>query len=242
MRAKVAHPQIPLSIGLNDSATFDTFYCHESSANSQAVNALKSAFEGGFIYLWGSAGSGCSHLLQAFCNGVKSASIYLPLDQIAEQKPTEVLPGLDHMPIVVLDRIDAVIEQKDWAEQIFHLYNRLQEHNRVFLVAADCAPRDLQTPLADLQSRLSSMQVHRVQALSDEEKTQALIQRAAVRGMEMSTQVAEFLLTHYSRDMADQMQSLDVLDKGSLAAKRKLTIPLVKELLGPVNTIGEADG
>ena len=118
-----------------------------------------------------------------------------------------------------------------WAEQLFHLYNRIQERQGIFIVAAETPPMSVDTSLADLRSRLSAMQVHRISPLEDEDKVQALVFRAANRGMDMPEKVARYLLTHYSRNMADQITLLGKLELTSLEVQRKLSIPLVKQVL-----------
>ncbi|MEQ9208597.1 MAG: DnaA/Hda family protein, partial [Pseudomonadales bacterium] len=130
-----------------------------------------------------------------------------------------------------LDDLDSVVGQLDWAEQIFHLYNRLQQQGKVLVVSASCSPAEIQTSLADLQSRLSAMKVFRLQSLSDKQLQEALKLRAGFRGFELPQPVAEYLLRHFPRSIQHQIAFLDQLDVGSLEAKRKLSIPLVKELL-----------
>lgn len=233
--------QLSLSVRLDDSATFDNFYIaptESGAANAYAIGILKSCKQGDFIYLLGNR-AGCSHLLQACCHWFSEKSVYLPLKQFVDENPADVLAGLEQMPMVILDGLNDVVGHAGWAEQLFHLYNRVQENNGCLVVSAKAPPKALETPLADLQSRLSAMQVHRVESLEDAEKSSALIQRAANRGMNMPESVAQYLLTHYSRDMGDLIQRLEQLDKASLEAKRKLSIPLVKEVLD--NKQSEAD-
>jgi DnaA family protein len=49
--------------------------------------------------------------------------------------------------------------------------------------------------------------------------------------MTLNEDVGKFILTHCPRHMSTLFAALDVLDKMSLAAQRKLTIPFVKEIL-----------
>jgi len=220
-----------LSVRLDDSATFDNFYLEEGSVNVQAVSSLKSLTSGDLLYLWGSEAAGCSHLLQACCHWFSQQAIYLPLRQLVAENPAEVLADIEQMPLVILDDLGCVAEQVDWSEQIFHLYNRIQDLKGILVVAAEAPPAGLRTPLADLKSRLSAMQVYKVSALEHEEKAAALILRAKNRGMDMSEKVAFYLLNHYSRDMSDQISILEQLDQASLEAQRKLSISLAKQVL-----------
>ena len=54
---------------------------------------------------------------------------------------------------------------------------------------------------------------------------------AAARGLELSDAAGQYLLTRVSRDMAGLCRWLETLDAASLAAQRRLTIPLIRETL-----------
>lgn len=223
--------QLSLSVRLDDHATFANYFSVPGSSNELARRALQNIGSPDFIYLWGGAGTGRSHLLQALCREFSGSWIYLPLAELVQDDPVNVLEGLDSMDMLALDDLDSVVNQADWSEQIFHLYNRLQQQGKALVISASCAPAEIQTPLADLQSRLSAMQVFRLQPLNDNQLQEALRLRASFRGFELPRPVAEYLLRHFPRSIQHQIAFLDQLDVGSLEAKRKLSIPLVKELL-----------
>jgi len=86
--------------------------------------------------------------------------------------------------------------------------------------------------LADLRSRLSWGLVLQLNELGDNDKISTLKSRANKRGFELPTSVAQFLLNRCSRNMHDLQDLLDSLDKASLMAQRKITIPFVKHTLG----------
>lgn len=223
-----AYPQLPLRIGLRDSATFSNFY---PGANAGACHALEQGSEP-FIYIWGAAGSGKSHLLQAACHAVTEqggAAIYLPLSE-AGLAPSMV-EGLEGMALVCLDGVEAVAGNEEWETALFHLYNRLRDSDNRLLAAGTSAPTALGLSLPDLVSRLGWGPVFQLQPLDDEGKAAALRQRAANRGMQMPTEVAAYLLQRAPRDMHVLFALLERLDEGSLAAQRKLTIPFVRQLL-----------
>ena len=55
--------------------------------------------------------------------------------------------------------------------------------------------------------------------------------RAHHRGFDLSDEVARFIIRRCSRDMGDLFILLQKLDNASLCAKRRLTIPFVKEVM-----------
>ncbi|SPX16697.1 DnaA-like protein hda [Escherichia coli] len=74
-------------------------------------------------------------------------------------------------------------------------------------------------------------QIYKLQPLSDEDKLQALQLRARLRGFELPEDVGRFLLKRLDREMRTLFMTLDQLDRASITAQRKLTIPFVKEIL-----------
>jgi DnaA family protein len=71
-----------------------------------------------------------------------------------------------------------------------------------------------------------------VLALEDAAKPAALARYAAARGFRLDHEVIAYLLAHYPRDMTSLMRALAALDRRSLAAKRPITVPFVREILG----------
>ena len=67
--------------------------------------------------------------------------------------------------------------------------------------------------------------------LSDRGLGVALRSRAKARGMVLNEAVSNYLVTHYPRDTRTLFKLLEMLDRQSLEAQRKLTIPFIKEVL-----------
>lgn len=228
--------QLPLNVQLRDEATFANYYV---GRNETLVNMLDVArYPAGvtpepFIYFYGATGVGCSHLLQAACHqadAMGQRSIYLPMSELAYY-PLRVLEGIETLQLVCIDDISAIAGNPVWEEAFFHLFNRLREKGNRLLVAAEVAPRQLNICLPDLVSRMSWGVVFHVQTLSDQEKMQALRLRAHLRGMDMTDDVARYILHRGSRDMQYLFETLERLDGATLRAKRKLSVPFVKQVM-----------
>ncbi len=226
--------QIPLSVSLRDDARFENFY---EEGNELICNSLKEVASGTgeqFIYLWGAEGVGCSHLLQATCHAAEPngrSAAYLPLNELVHLEGG-VLQGMEHLDIVCLDNIQAIAGNREWEEAIFHFFNRIRELGNHLLVASSATPRNSGIALPDLVSRLSWGVVIQLQDLDDDLKLRALQMRSSLRGLEFTDEVGRYLLYHTSRNMGDLTRLLEQLDQASLSAKRKVTIPFIKEVLG----------
>lgn len=229
--------QLPLGVRLRDDATFANYYPGANAAALGYVERLCDADAGwteNLIYLWGNAGVGRSHLLQAAClrfEQLGEPALYLPLGEVVSLGP-ELLDNLEQYELVCLDDLDAIAGQADWEEALFHLFNRLRDAGRRLLLAAGAPPRELGIQLPDLQSRLSLSLVFQLQELADEDKLRALQLRASRRGLHLTDEVGRFILTRGARSMNALFDLLEQLDQASLQAQRKLTIPFLKETLG----------
>ena len=226
--------QLPLAIQLNDEATLADFCWGENALLQQQLNPALLGLGERFFYLWGLAGTGKSHLLQACCQAVEAnqSAIYLPLETLKEWGP-EVLEGIDEQALICVDDLDAVANHAAWEEALFHLYNRVRDngHTRL-IISGKLSPSTMPIRLPDLRSRLSGGLVIQLHELQDDDKIKTLKLHALKRGFELPTSVGQFLLNRSSRNMHDLNTLLNRLDEASLIAQRKITIPFVKTVLG----------
>lgn len=224
--------QLPLDIGLLDSASFASYY---TGSNREAAQSVADAAERGgqFIYLWGKTGTGKTHLLHAACRhsaDCGAAPAYFNLTQASLLAP-EILESLEQRALVCLDDIHAIAGKSDWEAALFHLYNRIRDHGACLLISARARPAEIGLAMPDLASRLNGSLIFQLQESDDEEKLAALQLRARGRGMELPEEVGRFLLRRCPRDMHALFDLLQRLDEGSLSLQRKLTIPFVRQFV-----------
>ncbi len=225
--------QLILPIQPPDAHYFENFYIGQNVILLNYLQQFSLKIGEPYLYIWGNPGAGCTHLLQACCHAAQQQGFsvaYLPLN-ILKNNNSEILRGLESADIVCIDELDSIVDDSIWQESLFHFYNRLQEQSRYLLIAAKHSPQQLNFSLPDLISRLSSGVFFQVRELNDAERLIALQQRADSRGLELSEEIAQFLLQRLPRDSQALFSALTQLDKASLCLKRKLTIPLVKTIL-----------
>ncbi|RUO62161.1 DnaA regulatory inactivator Hda [Pseudidiomarina insulisalsae] len=220
--------QLPLNVQLPRNETFATLV---PGPNAEALR-LARAGEQDLTYLWGRAGVGKSHLLHALCSEAQNQVIYLPLNELKDSVDARILRGLESYALICLDDIDAVVAEQDWGFELFALLNRVRDQaTSRMLVTASTSPGQLQVAYADVRSRLSWGVVVQLHELSDSDKITALQQRAHAMGLELRSDTAQFMVQRLGRDMLELIASLERLDKASIAAQRKLTIPFIKVVL-----------
>jgi DnaA family protein len=172
--------------------------------NAEALAAVKAlaAGEEAIVYLWGEAGSGRTHLLRA---ALRANPRLFTADDV--------------------ESLDAAAQQ-----QLFTAINAARGGEAPVLAAGRTPP--LQLALReDLRTRLGWGLVYQLKPLSDADKAVHLRAEAARRGLRLSEEVVGYLLTRLPRDLPNLNSVLDGLDRYSLATRRPVTLPLVREAL-----------
>jgi DnaA family protein len=220
------HRQMLLDLGADKAPSLGTFV---TGSNVELMHLLPSIAGGlandaasdRFVYLWGSAGAGKSHLLHALAAAPKAR-------YIASDATPEAFSYSPDVELYLLDDCDKLSE----AAQIdaFALFNQVRENKGMMVSAGNAAPVHLALR-EDLRTRLGWGLIYQVHELTDEEKIAALSQAAAARRINLASGVLPYLITHFRRDMRSLSGMLDALDTFSLETKRPITLSLLRDLL-----------
>jgi DnaA-homolog protein len=226
--------QIPLQLKLKEQNTFSNFFGEKNLQLTQTLKQvcmLNFSTQEKYIYLWGSAQSGRTHLLQACCHQTNTHGE--PCFYLAGQPQLspDILENLEHYKLICIDDVDKLLNHSHWEESLFHLFNKTKEQGTTLIISASCAPTQLTNQLADLKSRLCSGLIFKLNNLNDEDKIKTLQQRAQSRGLKLTTEASQFILHNMPRDLTTLFDTLDTLDKASLVHQRKLTIPFIKSII-----------
>lgn len=233
--------QLALPLRLADHAVFSSFFARGNEPLVAILtNVARGTADGHGCWLWGAPATGKTHLLQAACEAAGDHSVYVPLAMFADAGPL-ILDGLERRQLVCLDDIEIVAGDADWEAALFALMNQVFDSGGQFVVAANAAPRETPIRLADLASRLSRLPVFRVHALDEAERVAALQLRARHRGLDLPDETANYLLRRSRRDMGSLYELLDKLDLESLRAKRRLTVPFVRDVLARDESVAAPD-
>jgi DnaA family protein len=203
-----------------------TFANFVAGRNAEAVRALERAATGTFpetgIVLWGPPGAGKSHLVAATVAAARAAGRPAMRCAAPSQWPSDAERGA----LVAIDDLGSA----DAAAQarLFTLYNALREQGGTLVGAAEVPPARL--PFRDdVRTRLAWGLAYEIVPLADDEKPAALAAYARSRGFALDGEVIAYLLAHGRRDMQALVATLAALDRRSLALKRPVTVPLLRE-------------
>lgn len=188
---------------------------------------------GQLLYVQGSSGCGRSHFLAALCAEAEASgvsAVLLPLTELMQASP-DVLDGLEAQELLAFDDVQAIAGMAGWEEGMFHLFNRCRSAGTRLVFSGDGGPSALGLHLPDLVSRLSLAPVWSL-GLPDDASREALIRAAACRrGWVLEAEVVRYLVTRAPREPGRLLACLEQLDRQSLQAGRRLTIPFVRSLL-----------
>lgn len=224
-------PQLPLSLRAPPDQRLDAFL--GAPVVRDAVRAAARGESRDWLFLAGPAGSGKSHLLLAACAEAASAgrrAAYLPLAAFAGRLG-EALAQQEGFDLVCLDGVDAIAGHAADEEALFHFHNRARAGGGVVLYAARGNPAALGITLPDLVTRLGQCVRLTLEPLDEAGRRAVLRERAARRGLELDDAVLDYLLRRVDRDLASLTRLLDTLDRASLAAQRRITIPFLRQHL-----------
>ena len=217
--------QLTFELATAEPPSFSNFL---PGPNAEAVATLRLLATGEIretgVLLWGPKGVGRTHLLRATLSAAAARRTVVyhasPHTVPAEPPGAGTLLGVDDV-----DDADATAQGR-----LFTLFNALGETGGQLLCVASAPPGRLGLR-ADLRTRLGWGLVYEISPLTDAEKPAALFHYAAMRGFSLGDDVIAYLLAHGRRDMTSLMATVGALDRYSLASKRVITVPLLREWL-----------
>lgn len=220
--------QLPLAIGTEPVHSFDSYV---PGANLPALQHLRAlTAPAAPVYLWGPSGVGKTHLLQALADQVQQQGGRAAWFTATDSPPW---PFDERMALIVFDDCDRFDPEQQQAA--FALFVEATTHSVPIAAAGHMPPVDL--PLRDdLRTRLGWGHVFALTPLAEPEARAALRREADRRGLFLSDDVMDYLLTRFSRDLKHLMSLLDRLDEFALVHKRAITVPLLKQMLAEEGT------
>jgi DnaA-homolog protein len=215
--------QIPLAIAFDAERSFESFIGGNNRLTiEQFRNHLPSTTP---MYVWGPSGSGKTHLLQALVQQQQLRGA-----RVGWFDASAALPWThdEAWALVVLDDCQAF--NADQQQAAFSLFVEAASHGTAVVAAGRMPPVDL--PLRDdLRTRLGWGLVLALEALNESETRAALRREADRRGLFLSDEVMDYLLTRFERDLKNLMALFDRLDEFAWVNKRAITLPALKQML-----------
>ncbi len=208
--------------------TFNDFFF--DSPNEEVKLALKNNED---VFLYGAEDSGKSFLLQSTCNYYASdhkSSVYIPISQ-AIKHGTGFIDSLEGLDLICLDDIDLIASNKDWEVGIFNLINDCLSSNCRLIFSSCKNPSSINFDLDDLRSRIKRIDHIELYPISDANLPEAIKFISQLRSINLGDKEINYLVTYSKRNMSDLIEVISKLDQLSMELKRKITVPLIKEII-----------
>jgi DnaA family protein len=217
--------QLPLALGTAAPQRFDNFLPGANDQWSQVLAALRAPHPATPVLLWGPSGSGKTHLLHAAAAHQQALG-----HQVAAFDADTPLPWCleEGVRLILLDRCNDYDAARQHAA--FTLFVEAASQAVPIIAAASAPPVDLALR-DDLRTRLGWGLVYQLVPPTEAEVRALLRREADRRGILLSEDVMDYLLTRHARNLSHLMDLLDRLDHFSLAFKRAVTVPLLKQML-----------
>jgi len=157
-------------VGLNPKYVFPSFIVGKSNELAHAACMAVAADPGKVynpLFLYGGAGMGKTHLLQAIGHHVIAARpnarvVYVTCERFTNQFIKSVRSGqasefkdmYRNVDVLIIDDIQFLTGKEGTQEEFFHTFNALHQNNKQIVIASDRPPKEIQTLESRMLSRL----------------------------------------------------------------------------------------
>lgn len=222
--------QLPLDLGHRPASGRDDFLVAPSNAEAIAWLDAWPAWPAPALTLFGPAGCGKTHLAHVWR---ARSHATLVSGEVLDRAD---LPGLmGGARAVAVDDADRVAGRKGREEALFHLYNLARDAGGHLLLLATKPPARWRMRLADLRSRVKAAPAVGVEAPDDALLAAVLVKLFADRQLRPGLDVITYLLARMERSLDAAGRIVAATDRLSLAARRAITVPLVREVLADLD-------
>ena len=160
----------------------------------------------------------------------KKSALFLPLKEVVKYG-LDIIESIEDMDLVCIDGIEIIQNKKEWEVGLFNLINNsLQTGCRLIFTSSYNHEKAIFT-LPDLDSRIKKFSSYELFPIGDDYLLDALKNIAKLSSISLGDREAQYLITYTKRNMSDLVKILESLDQLSMENKRRITIPLIKELL-----------
>lgn len=238
--------------GLNEKYTFDNFIV--GSGNELAYAACQGiAAQPGTkynpLFLYGGVGIGKTHLMQAVGNAVLAHNpdarvVYVSSEQFLQEfvdavrfkKNTDFADFYRSADVLIVDDIQFIAGKEKVQEEFFHTFNALHQASKQIIISSDKPPKDIPTLEERLRSRFVWGMSIDMQTPDFETRCAILQTKAHNHGIELTTDVTDYLATNVQTNIRELEGALNQLLAFCEMRGLDPTVSVATSLLGASQT------
>jgi len=200
-----AAPSPSNDIGLNPRYLFGSFIVGKNNELAHAACQAVATKPGGVynpLFLWGGAGMGKTHLLQAIGHHVLSENPqtrvrYVTCERFTNEFIQSVRNGranefkdmYRNIDVLLIDDIQFLTGKEGTQEEFFNTFNALHQNNKQIAIASDRPPKDIQTLDNRMLSRLEWGMIADITKPDFETRVAILQSKAREKNYPLSTEI-----------------------------------------------------
>lgn len=174
------------------------------------------------IYLYGSGGSGKTHLLMSLAHALKAQGlkvIYVRAETFTDHVVTAIRAGemsvfrqaYRNIDVLLVDDVHVFSRKGATQEEFFHTFNTLHLEGKQIILASECSPQDLQLIEPRLVSRFEWGIVLPLKPLRPGEMRNLLIAKAKALHFELPLKIADYLIETFKSNAKALIKGLEAL-------------------------------
>ncbi|MBW4055040.1 MAG: DnaA regulatory inactivator Hda [Proteobacteria bacterium] len=177
------------------------------------------------LYLYGPSGSGKTHLLRSIAG---SRFPYLSLrEPLAPERLVTIFCSAGGL---VVDDLQEMPDDPDLRRALWQLFNEFHTSGRTIAMAGALPPRELSNMDDHLTSRLLWGLVARLDTSDDNSRRMIIKKVADDHQIRIPDDVVDYILATTSREVGALITFFHQLYRFSMAEKRRITLPLAREV------------
>jgi len=234
--------------GLNEKYTFDNFVV---GAGNELAYAACQAVSGQIgtkynpLFLYGGAGIGKTHLIQAVGNSVLakrpgSRVVYITSEQFVQEfvdalrfkRNTDFADFYRSADVLIIDDVQFFAGKEKIQEEFFHTFNALHQANKQMIISSDKPPRDIPTLEERLRSRFVWGMSIDMQNPDFETRCAIIQAKAENKGVRLPADVVDLLATQFQTNIRELEGALNQVLAFCEMRELEPNLAIVSGLLG----------
>lgn len=211
---------------LNPKYTFDNFVVGSSNDLAFAAGQAVAKYPGekyNPIFIYGGAGLGKTHLIQAIGNEIRRAKTDMSVLYVSSETfVSEFLDAVQFkkkgfadkyrsVDVLIVDDIQFIAGRQATQEAFFHTFNHLHQANKQIILSSDKPPKSIPTLTERLRSRFEWGMSIDIQMPDYETRIAIVRTKAALSGVELSEETAEYLAKNINTNIRELEGALNQL-------------------------------